>query len=841
MLRLLLCFSLMGQLLMPGGAALAQTASTPSLDANPWIYWGKRGELGRTRLDGSQQEILLRSHATLQALAFDPAQGTLFLGDLGRGAVDAISSGTAEPPRELLLDQDLTDIAYHDGQLFVAGQRLLRLDPATGEAQPLIERTWGSMPKQVAVGDGWIFWSTAQERIQRARLDGSRHDDEFLWADRPETSLATDKDHLYGLETNGRLWRASLHGQGKTQLAERNAGWAVGLTHHDGRLYWAECEDRFRDGSCVLVSAAAAGGEVTQMLERSERVHDLAVHGDALYWLESKALMRQALGGGPVEVVSQDLPVHPESLAGDGTHLYRWEGARLQNRKLIRSRMDGSAPEILLNQRPGEFVGLDGDRLVWVERHVQRSRSLFGNSHVSKIFSAPLEKNQDLGAATELVALEDALRDVRLHDGWLYWIRELEVERRRLQAQGEVETVVSGDRSRQDMMRLLQGDANQPPQPDHIAGDAGWVFWADNSKKTISRMGLDGTRRRDVLNQLGYLTDMAAGDGHIVWSSDGSLISANLDGTERTVLAKDLEGPDHLATHDGWIYFEQTHLVDGDLLSSLGRLPLDGGTPQILVQGDAIMGPGVLPSRRQRELVSPGVTALTVSGYGLLWAEAATGRLLLADHDGADIQQIRLPETLQVNVLTSWGEAIYGADNARRLWRLHVEPEADTSDPTQVPGAMTHLRRLDGDVMADLVVGSESQLLWSTRLSDSLVRYGIGERDETPMLEAPPPPSPESFKTPRFAKHLAVDADGVYLVDGVSNSVDRVDFDGLDRQPWVKKLARGVVSGLHRAGDHMVWLDVDGVWVAPMDQPEQRRQLVARPGITTLGVIDAAP
>ncbi len=86
-----------------------------------------------------------------------------------------------------------------------------------------------------------------------------------------------------------------------------------------------------------------------------------------------------------------------------------------------------------------------------------------------------------------------------------------------------------------------------------------------------------------------------------------------------------------------------------------------------------------------------------------------------------------------------------------------------------------------------------------------------------------------------------MDDSWVYLVDGVTNSVDRVHLDGSNRQSWTQKLARGVISGLQRAADHMVWLDVDGVWVAPVEQPEQRRQLVARPGITTLAVVTAEP
>jgi len=218
--------------------------------ANGTLYWVSYDSYGSPQwqgftYDGSTTRAPFPVLDTWDSLASD---GTLLYA--GRSGELAWIDPAAETPvaTTLLTSEDhadfagaITNLVYHhdgtDGWLIasVNQQAIIKVKTDGTGATTLYATGYTAPMGQLAVGDGWVYWSE-QYRIKRIRLDGSGEPEAIYdpsGASGDVHDLAVSDTHLY--------WRA--YGIHRLPLAGGDVeglggGWAVAVDPATGRAYW---------------------------------------------------------------------------------------------------------------------------------------------------------------------------------------------------------------------------------------------------------------------------------------------------------------------------------------------------------------------------------------------------------------------------------------------------------------------------------------------------------------------------------------------------------------------------------------------------------------------------
>jgi hypothetical protein len=302
-----------------GMQVLHEGEDDPSLIAldDRFIYWATREALRQAPLDGGPP-VSLVSLASIRAI---------------------VPSG---------------DHVYFTQSSFGAGQ-VARVPRAGGEAQRIAS---GTSPSQLAVADGFVYWSDPGTSIDtgqifRAALDGSEVTPLAQGLASP-SDVAIDADHVYfsssgqscGVSSEGSscigggIHRLPKSGGASEQVVPGDIVSSFWL--HAGELYW------FASSPPRLMVAPPLGAEREIVNVLAEGTGALTSDGEALYWGSEDKVVRVPFGSGAVTRLATNLE-NPSGVAVRGDSVYVAESA---SGRILRVATDGSA-----NRPSGPITG----------------------------------------------------------------------------------------------------------------------------------------------------------------------------------------------------------------------------------------------------------------------------------------------------------------------------------------------------------------------------------------------------------------------------------------------------------------------------------------------------
>jgi Domain of unknown function (DUF5050) len=170
---------------------------------------------------------------------------------------------------------------------------------------------------EIAVDDGWVYWTVDGAGVYRAPKDGGAA---TLVTAGAADGLALDGTRVYWTEhlSKGRIMAADKGGGAEATLAAGQTS-PSRLAIDDANVYWVS------DTSDAIAMVAKGGGPVTVLAQGSRVIlGGLAVDDTWVYWANSGAGSIARVRKAPPhdqEILAQGLTV-PVSVAVDATHLY---------------------------------------------------------------------------------------------------------------------------------------------------------------------------------------------------------------------------------------------------------------------------------------------------------------------------------------------------------------------------------------------------------------------------------------------------------------------------------------------------------------------------------------
>jgi hypothetical protein len=272
-----------------------------------------------------------------------------------------------------------------------------------------------SHPYNVAVNATHIYWTSAfraDAKVLRAPLGGGSP--QVLATDPDCHSIVIDETRVYWTDftSSGSIMTLPLDGGTPVSIMfGQNGphGLAVDKTH----VYWAN----LYDGNVWKMALSA--GTLTGVAHGQVAPIRLAVDANFIYWTNRQTstgnIMKAPLddSSGPIEFArDQD---EPYNIAVDQTNVY-W--TLIHGRKIMKQRVDGSGPPVVLASDQGDEPGLAPFGLAVDATHVYWTTFVEGNTAViGHLRRVPIEG----GAWTEIAQTQSY--DVALDDTSIYFTR----------------------------------------------------------------------------------------------------------------------------------------------------------------------------------------------------------------------------------------------------------------------------------------------------------------------------------------------------------------------------------------------------------------------------------
>lgn len=187
-------------------------------------------------------------------------------------------------------------------------------------------------------------------------------------------------------------------------------------------------------------------------------------------------------------------------------------------------------------------------------------------------------------------------------------------------------------------VKALNGTKGTFPQAVALDLIAGKIYWADQIDK-IQRSNLDGSNPETILSGKSYkgiALDLI--DEKIYWAEPilNRIERSNLDGTVVESLVFNLDNPQWVAVDpvNGKIYWTDSNNISSNPFVRIARIQranLDGSEPEMLINTGLVTEPN--DSFFQGIAVDPSLGKI-------FWADSTQGKILKADLDGANIEEI---------------------------------------------------------------------------------------------------------------------------------------------------------------------------------------------------------
>ncbi len=792
----------------------------PTGDA--WIYWGRKGEIGRMRTDGSSPEILLRGNVYPTGIAVDETAGKVYWTDPGQGAVYRSD-----------LDGSRVEEVFqgrgHPGGLAIAGDGLVwaggslrwlekptvdRSGPEGGEPRTLVEGGYYTVAGVAVSGDQIYFTTGSSKRVQRIGIDGSGHDDEVLSITDEKAALAVDGERICWLDDEDpAVWCSALDGGERIRVVHQDAEGLTGLTLRDGFLTWVASPTPWQ-GPSTFRRVSVDGGEVEDLLTTSGPVRGLAVTLESLFWTEDRQLRRYDFAERRLTTLGAAGAVgNVQRLASHDGKLY-WLENGPEVGKLCRAGLDGSGVEDLVTGIRGPTgLAVVGSKLVWTEAHndcVLKRANLDGTG-VEEI------KNCGRGRPDRLIAAR----------GTLYWADSVlgYITSSKPDSAFQAPAVTLRSRFLELMKKRMSGEVESSAAPETVVVYRGQVYWTDSSNEKIVRADLDGSSREDLITGLEGPVDLVIDSDWIYWTdiSPHRIRRARLDGSavEDVVVVEDGH-PKEVAVAGGRLYWTG---ITSDLEPFISRAGLDGSSPEILLSGDQVSGPGFQLSARRKELIVAFADDLVVAGGKLYWPEHAAERILRADLDGSNVE-ILVEGIRQSEGLATDDGWLYWTDaNRDSVFRARLDGTG-AEEIAEIEGSPQSLTVADG------------RLYWAD-LKDDRVRSAALDGSDVHDLFAGPSFPPPGYSVdelrPQSVSGLAVLADSIVWTDFTGGTIQRSRIGGSDADEVVSRLVLPRALRVHDAD--LYWVDGHGIQRARLAAPASPRLLSNRKGVEDLLIV----
>jgi len=285
-----------------------------------------------------------------------------------------------------------------------------------------------------------------------------------------------------------------------------------------------------------------------------------------------------------------------------------------------------------------------------------------------------------------------------------------------------------------------------------------------------------GLAPRSAVAQEGASSDAAPRLGLLYWVSlEGTLLRAEVDGSNMKVLRSELDGPDGLSldpVHDRIYWTNMSRGPSGSIQRArLDGAPIEGDAEYLIPEGDIVTGKEI---------------ELDLEGGRMYWADRDAPRIQRANLDGTGLETVLsgfvdddgevVPvENVVGMALDFENGTFYSSDRYMGIvFRAGLEmPEGDTPDArTDVDiifqGERDHDRPIDVDIDPE-----QEKIYWTDRGSDAVRRANLDGSDMEVLVD-------NSKVEMRDAIGMSLDlaARKMYWSDMTTGIIHRASFDG---------------------------------------------------------------
>jgi hypothetical protein len=266
----------------------------------------------------------------------------------------------------------------------------------------------------------------------------------------------------------------------------------------------------------------------------------------------------------------------------------------------------------------------------------------------------------------------------------------------------------------------------------------------------------------------------------------------------------------------------------------LACVAVAGGTPRVLVHGEAVQGPIFRRTPRQKELQVPTPQGLAHHEGYLYWGEGLSQGIYRIPLAGGNSETVvekasQDPTTLRIHEgFLYWTDAWKGRISRRAL-----------EDDGQAPEVLVERGDGDDSITPHGLLVVDDRLIWSDTGKGGLHSRSLSGDDEPAqpqtLLAGPPPPPPVAISDLRSVGGLAVADEYLYWTDHQRGRIERSRWDRSDPEILVENLI--LPKALAMAGGYLVWTDAEGLHIAPLEQPQEKRRLLEHRDLEGIAIL----
>ncbi len=531
-----------------------------------WIAGG--GELRRAPLAGGAATKVVELEL-VTALAADGAD-VLAVGD----RLWRVSLG-ATTPQLLAEGVDGELLAVAGDAIVVAGAAgIVRVPRGGGAPVVLVDTIAAGVVTALAVADGFVYWADHGIKPPRRNV---RTACPIVVTLSPEGEVSESTD-CHGEPRDGAIWRVAIAGGAPALVAGGQFG-PVGVGVRGAHVYWTS-----DDGEALM--RAPLGGGKPEVLLRG-RGAALAIDDVGAIVQTGSGLVVEAPATGKAARVRSVYLTAPTVLALTGDEILTTD---VEGGRVVALRRGASRLTVLATPRGSlEALAVAGDRIVYLDAHRDEDRddrviSVGTRGQLPRVISRTRGDDLRIGVDGDRVAFADALAEtvaiggaaplvsdavalaVALDGDTVYWVDGYELRAIPVGG-GEPRTLYAPEGHG-------YGTSGGPPLA-HIVAHDGVVHAAGFSLAAFIRADRDGAR---VLVDAVDDFAPAGGGDFVLWSSEIGLVT--YPGAQ--VLVSPEQAQINAAASDGTSVWMLWYDDDG---AALARMPLAGGTPEILLRG----------------------------------------------------------------------------------------------------------------------------------------------------------------------------------------------------------------------------------------------------------------
>ncbi|MEM6646307.1 MAG: hypothetical protein AAF730_08635 [Bacteroidota bacterium] len=412
--------------------------------AQPWIYWVRPGEVGRSSVDGVQEQIILTGSSTPTSVFADPTDGGLWWTDMDTGNVTHTSADGTRHRFVARSRKVPSDVQRAGDYVFWRDHSGIHRAAILGDGvDELVAAPKYESPRALSVGAIQVYWTQSQDAfIHHMWHDGTAQGTLFEVENGTPTGLHVTADYVYWLDANEQIiWRATHAGQQRTPLVAM-PNEAITIRRFivtPDRLYWTE--NHGRDGSFIRTARLDGSGIASANVPLSdEPSFGLAADGNGgLLWTE--ATSGRIVQARPGDIAPQ---ARIAAFVQDPTGIAQHDGWVYWSQKALGRSRRGTI----------ERVSLDGRTVETIHEHAYGWQPI------------------------DLLTLGGSL--VWLDSNWLPGGRAYRLVRYDLTTY---------------MLGIIAEDGFE--QPSNLTDDGEWLYWLESAGE-VGQIRLDGTQPRQA-------------------------------------------------------------------------------------------------------------------------------------------------------------------------------------------------------------------------------------------------------------------------------------------------------------------------------------------------------